>query len=567
MGSLQSQFPLSAVSPTSQEVCEATLVRLADRRDAWTQVGLADRVAYLRRCIVDVQAVADAWVEAACHAKGIDPTSSLAGEEWLAGPVAVVRNLRLLIRSLEAGGQPRPAHWRSRPDGQVIAQVFPEDWHDRILWQGFRAEVWIEPGQPSSQGAIYRESGSTGKVALVLAAGNVSSIAPQDALYKLFAENQVVLLKMNPVNDYLGGCFEKAFQCLHQDGFLEFAYGGREVGEFLCHHPLVDTVHLTGSHRTHDAIVWGNTAEEQAERRSSQSPKLTKPITSELGCVTPVLVVPGNWSDADLRYQARHVASMVANNASFNCAAAKVLVLARGWHQREAFLQFLQQEMTTLPPRAAYYPGAQQRYQAFLDRYPLATPLGVRTETIVPWTLIPDVPPEVGEYALTEEAFCGVLAEVSLDVSDGKEFLSQAVEFVNDRVWGTLSCAILIHPTTQKSLGEALDTAIAQLRYGAIGINAWSAINYGLGLTPWGAFPPDSLETTISGRGVVHNTCLFDHPQKSVVYAPFRMSLTPPWFVTHKTLRQLGQRLLAYEAAPTVAKLVQVILTAVRGQN
>ena len=42
-----------------------------------------------------------------------------------------------------------------------------------------------------------------GKVALVLGAGNIGSISPLDALHKLFNENQVVMLKLNPVNDYL----------------------------------------------------------------------------------------------------------------------------------------------------------------------------------------------------------------------------------------------------------------------------------------------------------------------------------------------------------------------------
>ena len=52
--------------------------------------------------------------------------------------------------------------------------------------------------------AFYRERGPHGGVALVLGAGNVNSIPPLDALYRLIARGQVVLLKMNPVNDYLG---------------------------------------------------------------------------------------------------------------------------------------------------------------------------------------------------------------------------------------------------------------------------------------------------------------------------------------------------------------------------
>lgn len=49
-----------------------------------------------------------------------------------------------------------------------------------------------------------KDSWIKGKVALVLGAGNVSSIGLMDVLYKLFIENQATLLKMNPVNEYSG---------------------------------------------------------------------------------------------------------------------------------------------------------------------------------------------------------------------------------------------------------------------------------------------------------------------------------------------------------------------------
>ena len=53
-----------------------------------------------------------------------------------------------------------------------------------------------------------------GRVALVLGAGNVSSIGPMDALYKLFVEDQVVVFKTHPVNVYLGPLLEEAFRAL-----------------------------------------------------------------------------------------------------------------------------------------------------------------------------------------------------------------------------------------------------------------------------------------------------------------------------------------------------------------
>lgn len=423
----------------------------------------------------------------------------------------------------------------------------------------------MEPGQPATQGGIYRNKHHGGKVALVLGAGNISSIGPMDTLYKLFVEDQVVVLKMNPVNEYVGPFIEQAFQPLIQDGFFDVVYGGAELGSYLCQHPEIDTVHITGSHHTHDLIVWGSTPEEQSLRKAANKPMLSKPITSELGCVTPILIVPGSWSKADIAFQARHVASMVAHNASFNCVAAKVVVTAKGWKQQGAFLAQLRQELAAIPPRQAYYPGAQQRYQAFLDHYPQAEALATRTEQVVPWTVIAELPPKEGEYALTQEAFCGVLAEVALDAADAREFLTQAVDFANQKVWGTLSCTLLIDPATARSCAAEVETAIANLRYGTISLNVWSGIAYFLGSTTWGAFPGHPLTDIASGRGVVHNTYLFDYPQKSVVRALFRMRPTPIWFANHKNLLQLAKRLTAFEAAPTWKKLLAVVFAALQG--
>ena len=114
------------------------------------------------------------------------------------------------------------------------------------------------------------------------------------------------------------------------------------------------------------------------------------------------------WTDADLEFQARHVAGMVAQNASFNCNAAKVLVVAKGWARKQAFLDRVREALRRTPARKAYYPGAQERYQAFVDRYPQAQAVGEKREGVVPWTVIPDVPGNAGEYALNTEAFCGV---------------------------------------------------------------------------------------------------------------------------------------------------------------
>ncbi|MGA7933981.1 MAG: aldehyde dehydrogenase family protein [Kovacikia sp.] len=554
--------PISPPAITSFAQADEIVRRLADRKNAWLQVSVASRITYLQRCIDHTTALASDWVKAACRAKGINSEETLAGEEWLVGPSILLWNLQELIKTLNANGQPTPSNLITR-NHQTIAKVFPSNLRERLLWLGFTGEVWMEPGQSAIQGMVYRQQPPQARVALVLGAGNVSSIAPMDALYKLFAEDAVVLLKMNPVNEYMGSILAEVFEPLRQDGFLEIVYGGADLGSYLCQHPLIETIHITGSDATHDAIVWGTPAE-QAARKATQQPLNPKPISSELGCVTPVIVVPGNWSKSDLAFQARHIAGMVVNNASFNCAAAKVVVTAQGWKQRQEFLHLLQQELAATPPRYAYYPGAKQRFLEFLNRYPQAQVVNSGSDEIVPWTLIPAVPAEQGEYALTQEAFCGVLAEVSLDASDAGAFLSQAVEFVNETVWGNLSCTLLIDPGTQKQWANELETAIAHLHYGAIGVNVWSAVLFSFPAFPWGAFPGNSWDNIRSGSGFVHNTYLFEHPQKSVLRAPFRIHPLPFWFARRRHLLQVGQLSTRFQAKPTWGNLLKLAMAAMK---
>ncbi|HEU4532892.1 MAG TPA: aldehyde dehydrogenase family protein, partial [Polyangiaceae bacterium] len=377
--------PPEPLPSTRDAEIDRALERLSARKDAWIKTGLAERKAFLRSFIEGIGEVAHAWVEGGCRLKGLAPSEPLAGEEWLAGPVTSLRNARLLLEALEHEGRPPLPRVERRPDGQAVAHVFPADLRDRLMLGGFRAEVWLEPGAEPTQGRIYRERGEgRGKVCLVLGAGNVSSIPPMDALYKLFVENEVVLLKMNPVNEHVGPRLERAFRRLIDEGFLAIVYGGAEVGAYCAAHDLVDTLHVTGSDRTYDAIVWGADPAQRAERKRAGERKNRRPFSAELGCVTPVLVVPGDWSAGDLEFQAKHVASMVAQNASFNCNAAKVVVTAKGWPGRRDFLAKLERALAQTAPRKAYYPGAFERYEAFVNHYPAAKVLGVGGEGVVP---------------------------------------------------------------------------------------------------------------------------------------------------------------------------------------
>lgn len=70
-------------------------------------------------------------------------------------------------------------------------------------------------------------------------------------------------------------------------------------------------------------------------------PSQTRRVTAELGCVTPYIVCPGQWSQSDLEYHAGTVVAGMTHNAGHNCLKAEVLLLDRDWPQREAFLAAL----------------------------------------------------------------------------------------------------------------------------------------------------------------------------------------------------------------------------------
>ena len=560
-------FPEANTSMPATPLSEvdAQVEKVAGAKQRWVQTSIPERIALLRECLAGVARVGADWVQSMAAVKGFAPDDNLAGEEWIVGPATTARNVRLLIKALEAGGQPKPASLHTRPDGQQVARVLPFDTTDKLLFTGFSADVWIEPGKPATQGRIYREPKGQGKLALVLGAGNVSSIPPMDFLYKLFVEDEVVVLKMNPVNAVVGPHLARAFKPLVDAGYLAVVYGGADVGAHLANHPRIETLHVTGSNRTYDAIVWGGDPAEQEKRKAQNKPVNTRPFTAELGCVTPVMIVPGDWNEADLDFQARQVASMVTQNASFNCNAGKILVTAKGWNLREQFLSRVHKALASADARKAYYPGAEQRYRGFVEHYPQARQLGAAAPGVVPWTIIPDVPAKAGEYALTHEAFCGVLAEVSLPESTPDTFLAAATRFANEACWGTLSCMLIIDEGSQRKYAQALDRAVSELRYGGIAINAFAGMIYAAVTPTWGAFPGHSPQDIQSGAGVVHNSLLFDHPQKSVLKAPFRIRPTPAWFYDHKNLKGLGQALLRQETQPGLGSLFGLALSGIKG--
>jgi hypothetical protein len=404
-------------------------------------------------------------------------------------------------------------------------------------------------------------------VTLVLGAGNVASLGPRDVLSKLFADGHVVVLKANPVNDYLVPYWSRAFASLIDAGYLRIVSGGAQVGSYLVGHDLITDVHVTGSDKTHDAIVFG-VGPEGARRKAANEPLVTKPLTCELGNVSPVVIVPGAWSKSEIEYQARHVATMVANNAGFNCLTPRVIITHAGWSQHDEFFAALESVFESLPTRVAYYPGANDRRASFLAAHPDAHQVGVTNSETMPWTIIRDVDAsKAEEICLNVEAFCALTSETALEAESPAEFVRRAVDFCNDVVWGTLSMTLICDPRTMNDpdTGAAIERAVADLRYGSIGVNLWHAMSFALAATTWGAYPGHSITDIQSGSGFVGNAYLFANPQKSVVRGPFVSKPAPAWFATNKNSGAVMRKLLAFEGAPSWSKLPGLIASSLKG--
>jgi aldehyde dehydrogenase (NAD(P)+) len=563
----------AVLSDRSAEDLDIAIADLKRGEATWAATPVKRRRELLEQMHALVGQHAEAWVTTGVGYKGIPAGSPLTGEEWLSGPYAMLTGLAALagtLQAIEAGRSPVDGYRVSRgPGGRVVVRGLPHTVYDQLLLHGFSAEVWMPPGVDEATvrakaGLAELDPTHTDGVSVVLGAGNISSIPPLDVLYELYAHNRVVLLKLNPVTDPLLPVFQQVFAPLVALGVLRIVAGAADVGGYVVHHEDVSHVHLTGSAATHDAIVFGP-GEDGRRRKAANQPLLTKGITSELGGVSPVIVLPGNWSAADLTFQAEHVVTQRLHNDGYNCIAGQVVVLSSDWAQKDAFLAALATAFDRAPARADYYPGSDQRVAAAVAAYPSAKRFGRDKGRV----LLAASAGEDRTPMMTTEYFAPVLGVIELP-GTGREFLVAAVRTANDDFVGTLGVNVIAHPATMKELGAAFDQALVDLRYGCIAVNTWTGLGFLTPTASWGAFPGHTVN-------VVHNALLLDGPERTVVRGPFRpsprsllhgefaISPKPPWFVSNKTAGTTGRRLTGFAAAPSWGKLPGIFASALRG--
>ena len=574
-GARTSSNPRGSPASTDQAQLEGTVARVREGARKFAKLSLDQRVQIVNSMQSGYLRIARASVEAACAAKGIPLGTPLEGEEWTLGPWFVVRHLRLIRQSLLAlkhtGNTPVGQIGRTA-DQRLAVQVFPAGTIDGTLFMGVRVDVHMESGVTAesmarSRASFYKNPAHEGRVVLVLGAGNISGIPSMDVLSKMFNEGKACILKMNPVNAYMGPFLEDAFAEAIRQNFLAVVYGGAGEGAYLANHRDVDELHLTGSDRTFDQIVWGPAGQEREARKAQGRPLLQKPFTAELGNVSPIIVVPGRYSTKELAYQAEDVAAGLTCNASFNCNANKVLVMPKGWQQRDAFLAALENTLSKAAPRRAYYPGAHDRWQDYARGRSSVRKLDSENTETLPWTLVRDMDSnDHEERAFRSESFCPIIFQTEVGSADPVEFLDQAVTFANDRLWGTLSAGLVVHPKTTKdpTLGAAVERAIGNLRFGSVCVNAWAGYLFAFVTPPWGAYPGSSLADIQSGSGWVHNTPMLEGVEKAVLRHPITATPKPTYFPSHRSAHVLMPRMTALEENSSWMKVPRVMAAAMK---
>jgi aldehyde dehydrogenase (NAD(P)+) len=567
----------ASLDDATKAALDADIAALGVAEKQWGALSLPDRATLLDEIHEATANVAAEWAAAASTFKGLDPTSQSVGEEWQSGPYAVLLSTTLLaktLRTIARGESPiAKAKFGRAPGNRVTVEVLPSSALEGVLYHGYDAQVWLTPGiseQAAKAAAGLGEltPGETNGVGVVLGAGNITSIPPLDVIYEIFANNRVVLLKLNPVMKDMEDVFRAALKPLVDRGFLRIVQGGGEAGSYMVHHRDVSHVHITGSAATHDVIVWGPGAA-GADRRARNTPLLQTEITSELGGVAPIIVVPGKWNEADLKFQAEHVASMRLHNGGYNCIAGQIVVLSSDWPQRAAFLEQLRAALNRTPARKPWYPGSDARVAAAAAAYPNAEAVGPDKARL----LIDITADEDPSTLLTTETFSPVLGVVDV-AGTGQAFLDAAVATVNRDFLGTLGANLIIDPVVKKSLGAGFLNAIAEMRYGTIAINAWTGFSFLAAGAPWGAYPGHDIHDVQSGIGVVHNGMLIADTERTVLTGAFRpfprsiaggeFSLFPkaPYFVTSRSALKTSQQLVHFAKKPSWLRLPAVFAQA-----
>ncbi len=535
------------------------ITTLRTKSKEFNSISNVQLVSMLEETIANIKEVSFFWATICSDNKGTTKTPA-EGEEWLGGPFASVLATQYYIKSLTNDDDLAETKYNSEENSY---KVFPNNFTERITFPFIDAKVIFNKSMSFNDINKYRGFSKRydidPSITLVLGAGNFSSIPYLDVLYHLISRKSVILLKLNPVNEYLKPVFEKVFQNFIERGYIIVTTGNIDESKYMATHPGINHIHLTGSDKTFEDIVYGRELTDKERKAKSLSKINNKPITSELGNVTPIIIHPGKWSTSDIKYQARKIVTAKLNNNGFNCIAAQVVVLPDGWGQTDTLIKFVKHYMSKAKERKAYYPESIERLEKLeKDKgYERVNALSCVT---------PHLTREIKAYSKFEidEVWSSTIYFKKIDYTSVEDFANKAIDYCNDELWGNLGVSVIIKDHDRKFNKHITNLYIDKLNYGTVAINEWAAIGYIIPQLPWGGFPGNRDNDIQSGQSVVHNSMLFESPLKGVVNTKFRISrlIDPPWFVTNKKARRLFRNLTYYQINNSNINFLKLIFAA-----
>lgn len=467
----------------------------------WANTSITERLALLKRIQNNLRTQAKALGRVDAKMKndliGQDLISVAEGMGTTVMPMAgTLLGIQRLYESLAKGDMPKPLSTEKIGDDTYAVQVFPIHAKDKLVAAKQKGYLHIS-GTPKQTNPMDKPAG----VIAVSGAGNYSSSI--EMAMALFLENKVVIHKPHQLNEATDTIWEKIFAPLIEINAVRFcdADQGKELSELNGLH----AIYFTGSTKVAHAIA----------NQASAS------LVSECGGNNPCIIVPGKWSEKDLKRQAIQIVSAGKLNGGAVCGRPQTIITAKNWPQREAFLDALRRAIAEDTfACSAHYPNTKEVQAEFLAQQPNAEILKPENGKLknTDFILIPDM--KADDFAVNHEAFSQVFGEIALDAKNTDEFLTQATEFCNHKLLGTLGCMILIDNETMKANEKRLHQAIAELNYGGIAVND---VPPNIWLNPyltWGGCG-ETHENFVSGVGNFGNAMNFEHIKKSVIINDF----------------------------------------------
>ena len=543
----------------SQLELDRNITTLRINSSELAKISNEELILLLKKTIENIKGIAYYWATLSAEKKGILQKHK-EGEEWLGGPFVSILTLQYYIDYLEKNEQLDINKFNENKNSY---KVFPNKFIEKLTFPLLNAEIRFSKSMNFDQineyrGFKQRIGTDSGSVTLVLGAGNVSSIPFLDTIFYLVANRSSIILKLNPVNDYLNPVFQKVFHEFIERGFISVVNGDIPTSKYLSEHRSIDSIHLTGSNYTYENIVYGRILNDKERKLSFLSKSNKKPIFTELGNVTPIIIHPGKWTNAEIKFQARKIVTAKLNNSGFNCIAAQVVVLPKGWRSNDKLKKYIKYYLKKIGDTTSYYPGAYEslkilqknKYYEQVNEQVCSTPFMVSNL-------------DTDEKFEEQEVWNSTLYFKEIEYTDYESFTNNSVDYVNNELWGNLGVTVLIKDSNKKRNYEVVENYKQNLKYGTIAINEWAAIAFIIPTLPWGGYPGNKDNDIQSGQGFVHNSYFFESPLKGIVETNFRFSrfVDPPWFVNNKKAHRLFKNLTYYQANNSKINFIKLLFS------